>query len=64
VRTPLVRYTEWRDWKSGEVIARELYDANSDPHELQNAVDFPALSDRQHDAEQLLRAQFPIVKHP
>jgi len=21
-----VRYTEWRDWKTGEVVARELYD--------------------------------------
>ncbi|MBM3459241.1 MAG: sulfatase, partial [Armatimonadetes bacterium] len=27
VRTPRVRYTEWRDWKSGATTARELYAA-------------------------------------
>ena len=24
VRTPRVRYTEWRDWKTGDTVAREV----------------------------------------
>jgi iduronate 2-sulfatase len=59
VRTRLVRYTEWRDWKTGAVVARELYDAIRDPAEMRNAVDAPALAGEQHGAEQRLREQFP-----
>lgn len=59
VRTTRVRYTEWRDWKTKSVIARELYDAQRDPTELRNAVEDPALSIAQREAEQLLRHQFP-----
>ena len=58
VRTARVRYTEWRDGTTQEIIARELYDAQQDPAELRNAVDDPALSNAQREAEQLLRAQF------
>ncbi len=36
VRTRRHRYVEWRDWKSGEVKARELYDHESDPGEMSN----------------------------
>jgi iduronate 2-sulfatase len=36
VRSPRYRYTEWRDFKSGEVLARELYDHNKDPAETRN----------------------------
>jgi iduronate 2-sulfatase len=64
VRTSAVRYTEWRDWKSGDVVARELYDARSDPAELQNAVDAPRLADSQREAAALLRQQFPLTPHP
>lgn len=59
VRTARVRYTEWRDWKTKKTVARELYDAQQDPAELRNAVDAPALTEAQRDAEQLLRRQFP-----
>ena len=58
VRTARVRYTEWRDWKTKKVVARELYDAQQDPTELRNAVDVPAFSDAQREAETLLRKQF------
>ena len=34
VRTDRIRYTEWRDWTTGETIARELYDHAADPTEL------------------------------
>ena len=36
MRTDRWRYTEWRDVKSGKVLARELYDHNADPRETAN----------------------------
>jgi iduronate 2-sulfatase len=63
VRTPRLRYTEWRDWKTGQPIARELYDATADPAEMKNAIDDPALASAQREAEALLAKQFPRLKH-
>jgi iduronate 2-sulfatase len=62
VRTALVRYTEWRDWKTGEVVARELYDAKRDSAETRNVVGLSGLAAAQREAESLLRRQFPTVK--
>lgn len=64
VRTARVRYTEWRDWKTGETVARELYDALNDRAELRNAVDDPALADARREAAALLKTQFPLAPHP
>ena len=66
IRTARVRYTEWRDWKTGEPVARELYDGVSDPDEMHNvvdAVDSPALAAAQKEAAALLRKQFPPARH-
>ena len=63
VRTESVRYTEWRDWKTGETIARELYDAAGDPAEMRNAVDDPGLATARAAAERLLHARFPPTSH-
>jgi iduronate 2-sulfatase len=66
VRTARVRYTEWRDWKTGEPVARELYDDTGDPNEMHNvvdAVDSPALAEAQTEAAALLRKQFPVTRH-
>jgi iduronate 2-sulfatase len=60
VRTARVRYTEWRDWKTGQVTARELYDHQDDSAELSNVVDSPALAPEQAEAERLLLKQFPL----
>ena len=38
VRTSRYRYVEWQDWESKQVVARELYDHDSDPHEARNVV--------------------------
>lgn len=63
VRTKNVRYTEWRDWKTGAVTARELYETEQDPGELVNQVDQPSSAKRMQEAERLLREQFQPVKH-
>jgi iduronate 2-sulfatase len=63
VRTPLIRYTEWRDWKSGQTVARELYDSTADPNEMKNVIDSPSLASAQREAESFLANQFPRVKH-
>jgi iduronate 2-sulfatase len=62
MRTADLRYTEWRNWKTGRIIARELYDHQKDPAENHNTATAQAgvvrqLSDR-------LSTQFPITKHP
>jgi hypothetical protein len=36
VRTGRYRYVEWRSWESKEVLARELYDHETDPGEMKN----------------------------
>jgi iduronate 2-sulfatase len=62
VRTDGWRYTEWRDWKSGAVTARELYphaDHGSQP-ELENGVDRAPDAAALEEARRLLHAQFPL----
>ena len=63
VRTARVRYTEWRDWTTGEVIGRELYSDDDEPAETKSRVDDPALTAAQREAEALLRARFPRQAH-
>jgi len=60
VRTAAVRYTEWRDWKNGAIIGRELYDNKQEPAELESLVDDARLAKEQNEAENLLRKQFPV----
>ncbi|MEM0925555.1 MAG: sulfatase [Planctomycetota bacterium] len=38
VRTSRYRYVQWQDWESKLVLARELYDHDSDPREARNVV--------------------------
>ena len=38
MRTPTHRYTEWRDFKTDEILARELYDHRVDPRETRNVA--------------------------
>ena len=54
VRNERFRYTEWRDWKTGETIARELYDHRADPEETRNVAGDPKRArDAARCAEQL-----------
>ena len=59
VRTAEIRYTEWRDWHSGRVVARELYDHSQQPEERVNSVDDAQWARALAQAEMLLEAQFP-----
>lgn len=59
VRTPAVRYTEWREVASGKVVGRELYDARQDPAETRNAINAPELAAQQQEAQRLLGKNFP-----
>ena len=52
IRSPRYRYTEWRDFESGQVVARELYDHDHDPMETANVVDR-----REHSAALQLLAE-------
>ena len=60
VSTAHVRYTEWRDWKTGEVTGRELYDHATDPEELRNVIDQASLAKPQAEAMALIKGQFPL----
>lgn len=59
VRTAAVRYTEWRDWETGKIVGRELYDHRIDPQELNNAIDAPNHSEDWNAAIAALHRQFP-----
>ena len=64
VRTADVRYTEWRDWTNGRLVARELYDHALDPAETKNVVDTPPSAAALSKAVSLLHAQFPPDQPP
>lgn len=36
VRTQRYRYVQWQEWKTRRIVARELYDHQRDPNEMQN----------------------------
>ena len=59
IRTADVRYTEWRDWQTQAIAARELYLTETDPAELKNHADDPAQKERLTTAERLLLEKFP-----
>jgi iduronate 2-sulfatase len=59
VTTGAMRYTEWRDWETGRVIAAELYDHAKDAAETVNVVEAPAQADARKRMRAALHAQFP-----
>lgn len=59
LRTHRLRYTEWRDWNTGQVLARELYDHDQDPAELRNIIDRPRDEQSLKEAERLLLELVP-----
>eukprot|EP00913_Durusdinium_trenchii_P035296 g33026.t1 len=59
VRTPRYRYTEWRDFTSGRVVARELYDHRTDPGENQNVAKTARYATAVEKSKTLLDRAFP-----
>ena len=67
VRTARLRYTEWRDFTTGRVVASELYDHEKDPDENHNVIASPPNAGELQTAKRLLAANFPrrppVVAH-
>ena len=53
IRTARYRYTEWRDFRSGNVLERELYDHRKDPDETVNVIEQSGVNLRNKLAEAL-----------
>jgi iduronate 2-sulfatase len=62
MRTDRYRYTEWRDPKTGAILARELYDHQKDPHETQNLANHPEQSPNIKSFQRLLTKTHPPKK--
>ena len=58
VRTNRYRYTEWRNFKTGEVVASELYDHEKDPLETVNVAAAAASAAALTECRRLYRAGF------
>jgi iduronate 2-sulfatase len=56
VRTDRYRYIEWREWKTKRVVARELYDHDSDPDETRNVATQRAGTEAIRELAGLLRS--------
>jgi iduronate 2-sulfatase len=59
VRTPMLRYTEWRNEDTGELMASELYDHTRDEAEMNNVLASPVDPAALEQARQFLYRQFP-----
>ncbi len=58
VRTNRYRYTEWRNFTTGEVVASELYDHQKDPLETVNVAGAAASAAALTECRRLYRAGF------
>ena len=54
LRTDRYRYTEWRDWKTGTIVAQELYDHQTDPGENHNIAS---------DHAEIIKTLTPELRH-
>jgi hypothetical protein len=63
VRTPLARYTEWRDWNTGTIADRELYLASDQPAETQNQAGNPDHLQLRNTLAELLHQTHPPCAH-
>jgi iduronate 2-sulfatase len=55
VRTQDYRYTEWREYKTGKVKSRELYDNRKGLNEVKNQIDNPEYSQERRELTQVLK---------
>jgi len=64
VRTDRYRYVEWRDWKTEDIIARELYDSDRDPGEMKNLASDPSFRETVDEVSKMLRAGWRAALPP
>ncbi|MCX6583928.1 MAG: sulfatase [Candidatus Aminicenantes bacterium] len=55
IRTDRFRYIEWKNPKKGKILARELYDHETDPGENVNVVDDPSYAGAVTGLEQMMK---------
>lgn len=64
VRTDRYRYVEWRQWKSGKIVARELYDYETSDIETENCIGIPQYAGTQQKLERILSAGWKHATPP
>ncbi len=64
LRTDRHRYIEWRDRATGTIVARELYDHETDPRETQNLIDSSAHAGARRQLEALAARAYRFVPAP
>lgn len=64
VRSDQYRYVEWQDSLKGTVLARELYDQETDPEESRNLVSQPGTENIVERHRELLRAGWSAALPP
>ena len=64
VRTHRFRYVQWQDWKTRDVLARELYDERTDPHEMRNLAANPEFSRPLQELSEVLSRGWRAMKVP
>lgn len=62
LRTDRYRYIEWRDWDTGQSLARELYDHQTDDAETRNLAADPARDANMRECAAALEHFRPIVR--
>ena len=64
LRTDRHRYVEWREWKTGKVVARELYDSAGDPGETKNLAASPECQGVMRELGDMLQAGWRAAQPP
>jgi iduronate 2-sulfatase len=61
VRTDRYRYVQWQEWKTGKIVARELYDLDADSDEMNNIAQDAA---SRHLVARLASLLPPVKENP
>ena len=64
VRTDRYRYVEWRKWKGGKIVDRELYDYNVSDKEIENCIGNPQYAQTQKELQRTLAAGWEQAQPP
>jgi iduronate 2-sulfatase len=64
LRTDNYRYVEWREWETGTVVARELYEHPKDKNETVNVAERPEYKDTVERMARILSDGWRVAKPP